>query len=296
MQELDEPTLRPFTASDGENLAVQDWPLAPGRRRGAVLLVHGLGEHAGRYDALAQRLNAWGFAVRGYDHYGHGDSSGPRGGLTSDLRLLDDLADLLDATRARLRPGEPLVLLGHSMGALVAASLVARHIAQGVRPVDALVLSSPALVPVLNPLQQLLLAMLPRLAPNLSMGNGLNPEHLSHDPAVVAAYRADRRCHDRISARLARFIADAGPATLACAARWTVPTLLLWGEDDRIVNPAGSRAFAAAAPAGVVQAHGFAGLYHEVFNETHAAPVFDALQQWLDQRCPALPTRQARAA
>ena len=282
MQELSEPTLRPFTASDGENLAVQDWPLPAQERRGAVLLVHGLGEHAGRYEALAQRLNGWGFSVRGYDHYGHGDSGRPRGGLTSDLRLLADLADLVDATRTRLRPGEPLVLLGHSMGGLVAASFVAR----GVRPVDALVLSSPALATFMNPLQKLLLATLPRLVPNLRVGNGLNPEHLSHDPAVVAAYRADRRCHDRISARLARFIADAGPATLARAARWTVPTLLLWGEDDRIVNPAGSRAFAAAAPPAVVHAQGFAGLYHEIFNERDAAPVFAQLESWLEQRCP----------
>ena len=86
--------------------------------------------------------------------------------------------------------------------------------------------------------------------------------------------------------RCLRFIADAGPATLARAARWTVPTLLLWGEDDRIVNPAGSRAFAAAAPPAVVHAQGFAGLYHEIFNERDAAPVFAQLESWLEQRCP----------
>lgn len=283
MLDLPESTLSPFTASDGENLAVQDWPLPPGARRGTVLLVHGLGEHAGRYEALARRLNGWGFAVRGYDHYGHGDSAGPRGGLTSDLRLLVDLADLVDATRARMRPGEPLVLLGHSMGGLVAAHFVAR----GVRPVEALVLSSPALATCMNPVQKLLLATLPRLVPHLRVGNGLNPEHLSHDAAVVAAYRADRRCHDRISARLARFIADAGPATLARAAQWTVPTLLLWGEGDRIVDPAGSRAFAAAAPAAVVRARGFDGLYHEIFNEAEAGPVWAELEQWLGVRAGA---------
>lgn len=291
MQELSEPTLRPFTASDGENLAVQDWPLPAQARRGAVLLVHGLGEHAGRYEALAQRLNAWGFAVRGYDHYGHGDSSGPRGGLTSTLRLLDDLADLVDVTRARLRPGEPLVLLGHSMGGLVAASFVARR----VRPVDALVLSSPALAIFLNPLQKLLLATLPRLAPNLRVSNRLKPEYLSHDAAVIAAHRTDQRCHDLISARLARFIADTGPATLARAAHWTTPTLLMWGEDDRIVNPAGSRAFAAAAPATVVRAQGFAGLYHEIFNETNAEPVFATLRQWLQVQCSAWAAQYAAA-
>jgi alpha-beta hydrolase superfamily lysophospholipase len=73
--------LSTFTASDGDNIALQEWPLPDGvPLRGAVVLVHGLGEHAGRYDHVARRLNSWGFAVRGYDQYGHGESGGPRGG------------------------------------------------------------------------------------------------------------------------------------------------------------------------------------------------------------------------
>ncbi|KQR62141.1 alpha/beta hydrolase [Acidovorax sp. Leaf160] len=281
-------TLSPYTASDGENLAVQDWPVQGGARRGTVLLVHGLGEHAGRYDALARRLNGWGFAVRGYDQYGHGESAGPRGGLTSDTRLLDDLADLVQATRARLPAGQPLVLLGHSLGGLVAARFVAESSAKGWPPVDALVLSSPALDAGLNRLQRLLLATLPRIAPDLRVGNGLDVDALSHDPAVAAAYRADPLCHDRISARLARFIAESGPAVRARAADWPVPTLLLWAGRDRLVRPAGSAAFAAAAaPSGRVQAQCFEALFHEIFNERDAGPVFQRLEEWLAARCPA---------
>ena len=116
-QQFASPTLSPFTAADGENLALHEWPVAADTPlRGLVVLVHGLGEHAGRYGAVAEQLNTWGFAVRGYDHYGHGESAGPRGGLSSDTRLLDDLADMIECTRARLPPGLPLVLLGHSMG------------------------------------------------------------------------------------------------------------------------------------------------------------------------------------
>ena len=271
-------TLTAFTASDGENLAVYDWPL-PDAPRATVLLVHGLGEHAGRYDALARHLGAWGYAVRGYDHYGHGESSGPRGGLPWDTRLLDDLTDIVDATRARMPAGQPLVLLGHSMGGLVAA----RFVALGMRPVDALVLSSPAFDAGLAPAQKLLLATLQRIAPNLRVGNGLDAHYLSHDASVVRTYLADPLCHDRISVRLARFIAEAGPATVARAAHWQVPTLLLWAGADRLVNPAGSRAFASAAPKERVQAHCFEPLYHELFNESPelAEPVRERLQHWL---------------
>ncbi len=278
---ITESTLSSFIASDGQNLAVQDWLPTHGEAvRGMVLIVHGLGEHAGRYDALANRLNAWGFAVRCYDQLGHGDSAGVRGGLSTDTRLLDDLADVVDDTRRRMAEDVPLILLGHSLGGLVAARMVSLQM----RSVDALVLSSPALDAGMNVFQKLLVAVLPRLLPDLRVGNGLNPKFLSHDTEVVQAYKADRLVHDRISARLARFIADAGPATLALAPNWTVPTLLLYAGDDHLVSPAGSRRFAKAAPKQVVSSTCFENLYHEIFNEPDAAPVFATLRRWLDQR------------
>lgn len=274
-------TLSTFVALDGENIAVQDWPLEPGTvARGMVLIVHGLGEHAGRYDAVARRLNEWRFAVRGYDQYGHGESGGPRGGLPSDTRLLDDLADMVDSTRARMAARMPLILLGHSMGGLVAA----RFVALAMRPVEGLVLSSPALDPGLNAWQKLMLAVVPRIAPNLRVGNGLDPALISHDPAVVAAYLADKSVHDRISGRLARFIAQGGPATVAQAPAWRVPTLLMYAGADQLVNPAGSQTFAAAAPKPVVSSHCFEALYHEIFNERNPEPVLAELRKWLDAR------------
>ncbi len=274
-------TLSTFTASDGDNLAVQDWPLAEGVAvRGVVLLVHGLGEHAGRYERVARRLNSWGFAVRGYDQCGHGESSGVRGALPSDTRLIDDLTDVVDSMRMRMPEGLPLVLLGHSMGGLVAGCFVALRR----RPVDALVLSSPALDPGLSKVQKLLLATLPRGAPNFTVGNGLKPEFLSRDPEVVRAYEADPRVHDRISARLGRFIADGGKLVLSRAGKWKVPTLLMYAGSDGLVNPQGSRAFAEAAPPQAVTVRCFEDYYHEIFNEPDAEPVFDCLRDWLDKR------------
>jgi alpha-beta hydrolase superfamily lysophospholipase len=274
-------TLSTFTASDGDNIAVHDWPLPDDARpRGVVVLVHGLGEHAGRYDHVAQRLNGWGFDVRGYDHFGHGESGGPRGGVTAATRLVDDLAEIVESTRKRAPRGVPLLLLGHSLGGLLAASYAAGHPGH----VDGLVLSSPALATRLGPLQRLLLRTLPRLAPGLRVGNGLDPGWLSHDPEVERAYRADPLVHDRISARLARFIDDEGDRVVAKAAGWTVPTLLLYAGNDRLVDPAGSHAFAETAPDDVVSSCCFEAMYHEIFNETAADKVFDALQRWLDQR------------
>ena len=289
-----ESTLSTYTASDGDNIALQDWPLPEGLPlRAMVLVVHGLGEHAGRHDALARQLNRWGFAVRGYDQYGHGESGGGRGQLPAPTRLLDDLADLIDSTRLRMPAGAPLILLGHSMGGLVAA----RFVSQGLRRVEGLVLSSPALDPGLSPFQKLLLATLPRVAPNLTVSNGLNAGFISHDPEVVDAYRRDPLVHDRVSGRLARFIADAGAATVISAPRWKVPTLLMFAGDDRIVDPAGSRAFAAAAPSDVVTVRCFDGMYHELFHELDPEPVYAVLKRWLDARFagPARATRQPSA-
>ena len=306
---LTSPVLTPFTACDGENLALYEWPLAtwPNERgedapppRGMVLLVHGLGEHAIRYNHVANHLMNWGFAVRSYDQRGHGESDGVRGALPHESALLHDLADLVDDTRRRCkqlvasRPlrsvaaGQllPLILLGHSLGGLV----VSRFVAQQMRPVDGLVLSSPALDAGMRPLQKLLLAVLLKLVPDFCIGNGLDARYISHDGEVVKNYIADPLVHDRISPRLGQFIARSGGPTVAAAARWKVPTLLMYAGADRLVNPAGSRAFAENAAKsvdvkpGTVTARCFDELYHEIFNEADTAPVFGALKTWLDAR------------
>lgn len=273
----------PFTLRDGLNIALYDWPL-PRRQRplAVVLIVHGLGEHAWRYDPLAQRLNEWGFIVRAYDQRGHGESGGKPGTLSDDDDLLEDLAEVVDDTRRHLaQPWScPLILLGHSMGGLVCAAFVQQNRA----PVDALVLSSPALDAGLGRVKKGLIGLLYRWAPDWTLGNGLDPSRISHDPAVVQAYRDDVRVHDRISARLARFIALRGPEVLAAAPRWPVPTLLLYAGDDHLVNPQGSRDFAAAAPRARVASRCFDGLYHEIFNEIDPSPVYGALRAWLGQQ------------
>ncbi len=273
--------LSPFTASDGENIAIHDWPLpeiwSDQTIRGTVIIVHGLGDHAFRYVHVAQFLNTLGFHVRAYDQYGHGESGGKRGTIPSEMRLVDDLADVVDDTRRAMREGSPLYLLGHSMGGVVVASFVR----QQMRPVAGMILSSPALDPGFNAMQKFMLAVLPRFVPNLRVDNGLKVEQLSRDPMVVQDYKNDHFVHRKVSGRLAKFIADEGTRIVEAAPNWALPSLLLYAGSDALVSPKGSRAFAAAAPAHCVQSQCFEAMRHEILNDPEKASVFAAIRAWL---------------
>jgi alpha-beta hydrolase superfamily lysophospholipase len=276
--------MQTLLTEDDLPLHVRVWS-ARSEARGTVLIVHGLGEHCGRHERLADELNGAGFHVVSYDHRGHGASGGDRGRIAEDDSLLRDLAGVISAVRAR--HDGPLVLLGHSMGGLVAARFVAEALdaqpADWSRQVEGLVLSSPALDPGMSTGQTLALAVASRFAPDRALGNGLKPEWLSRDAAVVGAYKADPMVHDRITPRLVRFIVEGGRLVRSRAACWRVPTLLMWAGADRCVAPAGSAAFAQAAPAHVLTAREFAGLYHEIFNEPERAEVMAELLRWLDR-------------
>lgn len=263
---------------DGQPLRLHDWPLP--QARGGVLIVHGLGEHAGRYENLARWFNAHGYAARAWDQRGHGESPGPRGVLSHPDDLLADLS-VVHADYARALGVAPL-LLGHSMGGLVALRAV---LDERITP-QALVLSSPALRSHASPGLRRLAATLAQLLPNLRLRNGLELERLSHDPRVVAAYRDDPLCHDRVSPRLADFIFRAGASCIADANRLEVPTLLLVAGDDALVDASGSRDFSAiAARTKRLTTRYFAALYHELFNEAEPgrSQVLMQLQDWLEK-------------
>lgn len=268
-----------LTMGDGQTLFVRDWPNS--RAHDAVLIVHGLGEHSGRYQRLAQWLRTRGFAVRCYDQRGHGQSPGARGALGHPDDLLEDLATVYN-DYASSQPVRPL-LLGHSMGGLVAARAV---LDRRVQPL-AMVLSSPALRTWEPVWRQKLAAALAKVLPNLPLPNGLPFDKLSHDPQVEAAYRADPLRHGWITPRLADFLFRAGDACVADASKLTIPTLLLVAGADRLVNPAGSRDFSSGNWAGnKLTTRYFDSLYHELFNEAEPArsQVLKQLGDWLLRR------------
>jgi alpha-beta hydrolase superfamily lysophospholipase len=271
-----------LTTRDGVRLHLRRWPAA-GAALGTVQIVHGLGEHIGRYEALAATLNAAGWNVAGHDQRGHGQSEGARGALPGEYALLLDLADVIDHLRG---PGRH-VLLGHSLGGLVTARFVAGTLVyepgRWTRDVDGLVLSSPALDIGLGWPRRLLLRLLCAVAPRLGLGNGLKPSWLSHDEAVVRRYREDPLVHGRVTPGLVRFMLEAARVVQRRATRWRTPTLLLWAGADRCVEPAGSEAFAAAAPPAVTTAQAFPEMFHEIFNEPERAQVTAALVAWLQR-------------
>lgn len=263
--------------ADGQVLFRRCWPCQSSAR--AVLLVHGLGEHSGRYRHVANWLNAHGWNVCGYDQRGHGRTAGPRGALRGDNDLIDDLATVYADFAGRF--DTPPLLFGHSMGGLLAAHAVLHG---KVRP-SGLVLSSPAFRSHESAFMQGLARVLAGLMPNLPLRNGLKLKYLSHDELVVTSYAADPHCDNRVTPRLADFIFRAGAECIARAGDLYVPTLLLAAGDDRLVDPSGSRDFIAAAPSSMLDAQILDGLYHEIFNEAEPARsrVFARLGTWLGE-------------
>lgn len=267
---------------DGTLLHQRTWA-AIGASRGSLLLVHGLGEHCGRYEHVARVLNAAGLTVTCYDQRGFGGSGGARGTIAHEDALLDDAAEMFArlAREARERgETESPFVLGHSMGGCV----VARAVTGGWIAPRGMILSSPALVPRLSALDRMATRVGMRIAPDLRVPHRLPLHRLSRDPAVLRALESDPLVHDRVTPRLVSFMVAAGRQAIADAERCHVPTLLLVSGDDALVRREGAVAFHAALPEGVGELHVYPELYHEVFNELEVdrAAVLADLARWIE--------------
>ncbi len=251
------------------------------RPRGLVAIVHGLGEHSGRYAALASKLVGARFTVVALDLPGHGETTGPRGDLPWD-KVRDQVLPAM-FTAARGMPGQPLelpvVLIGHSMGGLMALDHALAH----PKPISALVLSAPALRTPMPPWWKLAMAQVARLAtPTAGFPNGLDPEGLARDPEVVKRYRDDPNVHDRISPRLYFSFLEAQARCRRSAQSLQLPTLVLQGMADRLVEPKGSLDLFGAVPHGRMRFVTLKDTYHELFNDTGREDVLRDMIAWLD--------------
>jgi alpha-beta hydrolase superfamily lysophospholipase len=252
----------------------------PAEPLAAVILTHGLGEHAGRYARLARWLADRHVAVHAYDLRGHGHSGGPRGHASSLAELVDDLERVVDAVRAQCA-GLPLVLVGHSLGGLITAALLCER-----DPVVAGAVTSGAalVVPGLAGRRLTKLRLYHAITPRRALSNGLSTSALSRDPEVVRAYKADPLVHRVLTPSLAVEIARVSARVIASADAVRAPMLLLHGEADRICSPDGSRRFYGGLTAPGSRLRIYPGLYHEVFNEPEHLHVFGDVLRFIQVR------------
>ncbi len=261
---------------DGLTLHGQGW--RPEREiRGAICLVHGHGEHVGRYAHLAAALNQAGFALLGFDLRGHGRSEGRRGHTPSYEQLMDDVGAMLARTSERFS-GKPLFLYGHSMGGNLVLNYGLRRRPQ----LAGVVATGPWLRLAFEPpaIQVALARMMDKIAPAFVQSSGLETAALSRDERVVAAYEQDPLVHDRVSARLFLAMYAAGLWALENAAQWQLPLLLMHGGADRLTSAEASETFAHRAGKWVTFKR-WEGWYHEVHNEPEQETFQRFLLDWL---------------
>lgn len=275
MHMLVAPHSHQLSAADGTALHVSDYMLPMSEVRGSVVIMHGLGEHSGRYRHLAQFFNDCGLAVRCYDHRGHGRSGGDRGDVINGDPMVQDGEIVIDDFAARF--SDPPFLFGHSMGGLFATRFALARLS----PLRGLILSSPALGIRLSGAQHMLLGFMQAVAPWLAVPTGLRPGFLTHDARAVAAYKADPLVHSRMSARLMRSMLSSIDYCHQHAATLAVPALMLVAGEDHIVDADGSRRFYAQLPPGQAQLHVYDNFYHEIFNEIDCERPFADLRSWL---------------
>jgi alpha-beta hydrolase superfamily lysophospholipase len=253
-------------------ISVRVWE-HPGARR-VVVISHGYGEHIERYDHVAQTLGAGGAAVYGPDHLGHGHSAGERVLIADVEHVVDDLVRVIERARAD-HPGLPVVLLGHSMGGLIATRLTQRA---GRPPLAGLVLSSPAigLGPVLAQMAEAGFADLP-----------LDVSALSRDPAVGEAYAADPLVwHGPWKAPTLAALGRAQDAVEQGSTSGGLPLLWIHGTDDALVPIVFTRAAVERLRGADFTAHEHAGGRHELFNETDRERAIDLLCAFVERVAP----------
>lgn len=279
-----------IVGAGGARLHLQAWlPGAPGSGEtegvaAVIAVVHGYGDHGGRYTWVGEDMAARGYAVYAYDLRGHGQSTGTRGQVKSFDEYLDDTAVFLDEVRRR-QPCGPLFLLGHSMGGLICARLAEERAPD----VTGLVLSAPflALVAEVPPSKIAGARLLAVVWPGKDVGNTVRAADLSHDQTVVETYVTDRLVHHVAPARWAVQVLAAQDAAMQGAGRIELPLYLLYGKEDPVANASFAEALFARAASNDKTVRAYEGLLHECLNEVGREQVYADLAAWIAERLPA---------
>jgi alpha-beta hydrolase superfamily lysophospholipase len=244
----------------------RSWEVDP--HRAVIALVHGIAEHSGRYEHVAERLNRHGYSVVAVDLTGHGHAPGQLAAAEGLHEWHADCAAVIERARATAG-GTPVFLLGHSLGSLISASYV---VANGDDGLQGLVLSAPAV-----------------LASDIYIeatgsGAGVPAWTVSRDPEVVRAYEEDPLIfHDRVGPELNAYGLEAAIATNAGAGEIRLPVLILQGEGDPVADPAGTKELFEMLGSLDKTLRLYPELYHEVMNEPEKDQVLGDLVAWLDE-------------
>lgn len=237
----------------------------------AVLLLHGIAEYSGRYEQVGELLAEAGFDVHCPDLFGFGESGGRRADIENWSDYFDQVQDHIETMKSDAET--PVVLLGHSMGGLIALGYL---LSERPQP-DLAILSAPAIAGGAG-WQRLLAGPLARLAPTLAVSNNLDGDRLSRDPEVAELYFADPLVITRTTTRLGNEMFKAQDAVSEVLGNLRVPTLVIHGGSDRIVPPASSVQLGELPG---VERRLYPKLRHEMFNEPEGPEVIGDIVEWL---------------
>jgi len=247
------------------------------RQSRGVYLLHGIGEHAKRYERLATRLTELGFEVGAHDHPGHGRSSGKRGVLYSNDQLEMCAIEQFEAFSAET--GSIPYLFGHSLGGLAATSMVLNHNLE----VAGLLLSVPAYSPIISRGNKIKLAILNSIAPRFAQQLPYYAQNLTHDKLEQEKALNDPLIHRYKSASIVTWLVETGRRSIGQAGELNVPALILFAGEDLVVDSNGIRQFINAAPIHHITEHFYKESRHELLNESPSIrqQVLVDIEQWI---------------
>lgn len=266
-----------WKASDGLEMFAQSW--APDNKpKAAIALVHGLGEHSGRYPLLVERLPAAGYAINAYDLRGHGRTGGPRVHASSFEVLMEDIARDIDQTRQRF-PGVPVFLYGHSLG----GEQVLYYVLRRSPSLKGVIATSPLLAPgtPVSPLKVTVSKLLSRIVPRLIITTEVPWESLSGDPAVIEWTKKDPLYQEGVSVRMGAELLRAGEWIRAQTV-FPLPLLIMQGTEDHHVSPEKTIQFGQGLT-GDVTLKVWEGGHHELHNDLGRQKVADFILTWLEK-------------
>ncbi len=267
-----------LNSGDGLRFFMQSWE-PEHRPAGVVCLVHGLGEHSGRYSHMAARFTGAGYALIAFDLRGHGQSEGKRGHFPGFESMLQDIDLLLEQAAIRFA-GVPAFLYGHSLGGI----LVLNYSLRRKQELMGVISSAAGLRTALEKqaLKVTLAKVLGSVLPASTLSSGLDPKTISRDPAVVEAYTRDPLVHDQISFGMAKSLLEAICWAFDHAYEFSVPLLLMHGSDDQLGYKEGSQEFASRVKQDCTLKI-WEGLSHELHNEPEKEDVFEFTIQWMEK-------------